>query len=144
MRIESKAFYDSSLQSIVIPRNVEVLGSFCFSSWKSLSSITFESDSRSKRIEAHALHDTPICSVVIPQTICAIACDAFPGDCQISILGCNSCLELERWCAGRQRDSTTDFRRILRLGSGLPCLSEYLLDLSVFERCQSIEVVSQG
>jgi hypothetical protein len=43
-QIESKAFSNSSLQSILIPRNGEILGSNCFSSCKSLSSITFESN----------------------------------------------------------------------------------------------------
>jgi hypothetical protein len=33
-RIESFTFYKSSLQSILIPRNVEILGSKCFSSCK--------------------------------------------------------------------------------------------------------------
>jgi hypothetical protein len=54
MRIESNAFSYSSLQSIVIPNSVEILGSFCFSRCKSLSSISFESNSRLMRIESHA------------------------------------------------------------------------------------------
>jgi hypothetical protein len=44
IRIESSAFSHSSLQSIAIPRNVEILESSCFSSCKSLSSILFESN----------------------------------------------------------------------------------------------------
>jgi serine/threonine protein kinase len=143
-RIESSAFSSSSLQSIVIPRNVEILCSSCFSSCHSLSSITFESDSRLKRIDAHAFEQTALRSVVIPPTVCSITCDAFPGDCQISVLSCNLCPELEQWCSGRDRDSTIDFRRIMRLGSGVPCLSECLLDLSVFERSQSVGVANQG
>jgi hypothetical protein len=43
-RIESSAFSGSSLQSIVIPRNVEILCSSCFSCCESLSSISFESE----------------------------------------------------------------------------------------------------
>jgi hypothetical protein len=38
-RIESEAFSSSSFESIEIPRNVEILGSSCFSQCKSLSSI---------------------------------------------------------------------------------------------------------
>jgi hypothetical protein len=143
-RIESKAFSYSSLQSIVIPRNVELLCSSRFSSCKSLSSVTFESDSRLKRIEAHAFQHTTLHSVTIPPTVCQIACDAFPSNYYISVLSCNSCPELEQWCAERDRNSTVDFRRILRLSSGLPCLSECLLDLSVFERCESLGVANQG
>jgi hypothetical protein len=53
-RIESSAFSDSSLRSIVIPRSVEILCSSCFEECKSLSSILFESNSALKRIESHA------------------------------------------------------------------------------------------
>jgi hypothetical protein len=45
-RIESNAFASSSLQSIVIPSPVRILGSKCFSSCKSLLSISFESNSQ--------------------------------------------------------------------------------------------------
>jgi hypothetical protein len=45
-QIEPEALYRSSFQSILIPRNIEILGSGCFSYCKSLSSIIFESNSR--------------------------------------------------------------------------------------------------
>jgi hypothetical protein len=51
---ESELFYDSSLQSILIPSGVEILGSKCFSRCKSLSFITFESNSRLTQIESEA------------------------------------------------------------------------------------------
>jgi hypothetical protein len=54
IRIDSYAFSSSSLQSIEIPRNVEILGSSCFCGCKSLSSISFESNSRLNRIESSA------------------------------------------------------------------------------------------
>jgi hypothetical protein len=47
-RIESKAFLYSSLQSIIIPSNVEILCSRCFSYCESLSSISFESNSQDR------------------------------------------------------------------------------------------------
>jgi hypothetical protein len=50
-RIESSAFSRSSLQSIIIHRNVEILCSECFLYCKSLSSISFESESRLNRID---------------------------------------------------------------------------------------------
>jgi hypothetical protein len=40
-RIESSAFSSSSLQSIIIPSTVQILGFSCFSYCKSLSSISF-------------------------------------------------------------------------------------------------------
>jgi hypothetical protein len=45
IRIKSLAFQDSALQSLLIPRDVKVLGSSCFGDCKSLSSISFESNS---------------------------------------------------------------------------------------------------
>jgi hypothetical protein len=134
----------SSLRSIVIPRSIELLCSSCFLSCGSLSSITFESDSSVKRIEAHAFQHTSLRLVMIPPTVCHMACDAFQGDCHISVLIRDSSVELKQWCAEHDRDSTVDFRRILRLSSGLPCLSECFLDLSVFERCHSLGVAHQG
>jgi hypothetical protein len=68
-RIESRAFYDSSLQSILIPSNVEILGSKCFSNCKSLSSITFESNSRLTQIESEAFHQSSLQSILIPRNV---------------------------------------------------------------------------
>jgi hypothetical protein len=45
-QIESFAFSYSSLESILIPSKVEILGSNCFSNCYSLSAITFEPHSR--------------------------------------------------------------------------------------------------
>jgi hypothetical protein len=53
-RIESEAFSYSSLQSLLIPSNVEILCSECFPNCKSLLSISFESNSRLTRIESSA------------------------------------------------------------------------------------------
>jgi hypothetical protein len=68
-RIESEAFSSSSLASIVIPRNVEILCSSCFSGCQSLSSITFESDSRLTRIESSAFSNSSLSSIVIPRKV---------------------------------------------------------------------------
>jgi hypothetical protein len=59
-RIESYAFYNSSLQSIMIPSTVQILGSSCFSSCKSLSSISFESNSQLTRIESNAFSNSSL------------------------------------------------------------------------------------
>jgi hypothetical protein len=68
-RIESEVFYESSLESIIIPRNVEILGSNCFSYCKSLSSITFESNSRLIRIELGAFYKSSLRSILIPSNV---------------------------------------------------------------------------
>jgi hypothetical protein len=41
-QIESEGFSNSSLESMLIPRNIDILVSKCFYEYKSLSSITFE------------------------------------------------------------------------------------------------------
>jgi hypothetical protein len=51
-RIESFAFSSSSLRSIEIPRNGEILGSSCFSACQSFSSLLCRSNSRLTRIES--------------------------------------------------------------------------------------------
>jgi hypothetical protein len=68
-RIESKAFSESSLQSIIIPRTVEILCSGCFLSCESLSSISFESESRLTRIESGAFLFSSLQSIIIPRTV---------------------------------------------------------------------------
>jgi hypothetical protein len=68
-RIESEAFSSSSLQSILIPRNVEIIGSQCFADCKSLSSITFESSSRLTRIESAAFYGSSLQSILIPSNV---------------------------------------------------------------------------
>jgi hypothetical protein len=68
-RIESEAFSSSSLQSISIPRNVEILGSGCFSYCESLSSITFESNSRLTQIESKAFSSSSLQSILIPTNV---------------------------------------------------------------------------
>jgi hypothetical protein len=68
-RIESEAFYESSLESIMIPNNVEILGPQCFSHCKSLSSITFESSSHLTRIESEAFSYSSLHSIMIPSSV---------------------------------------------------------------------------
>jgi hypothetical protein len=50
----------------LIPRNVEILESKCFSNCRSLSSITFESNSRLTRIESEVFCDSSLQSILIP------------------------------------------------------------------------------
>jgi hypothetical protein len=53
----------------LIPNSVEILGSGCFSSCKSLSSITFESGSRLTRIESAASRGSSLQSIIIPSSV---------------------------------------------------------------------------
>jgi hypothetical protein len=70
----------SELSTIEIGRNIKMLGSFCFSYCKSLSSITFESNSCLTRIESEMFHDSsPFESIIIPRSVQFIDHSAFIG-----------------------------------------------------------------
>jgi hypothetical protein len=90
--IESEAFSYSSLQSILIPNRVELLGSECFSSCKSLSLIAFESNShltptvRLKVIPKKAFGFSGLISIVIPASIRIIEKRAFYSCCSLTEL----------------------------------------------------------
>jgi hypothetical protein len=109
--------------------DIEILGSFCFSDCKSLSSISFESNSRLKRIESSALRDLHF-QIVIPSTILFIASDAVLDPFQIDISDCDSCPEFSRWQELRASGVVVDFRRLRKVGSGLLSLPNYQFDLS--------------
>jgi hypothetical protein len=127
--IKPNAFQSSSLESIEIPRNVEILGSSCFHDCESLSSISFESNSRLTRIESEAL-GLPWFSVTIPSNILFISCDASPDLEKIWIASPDSCPEYVRWQRLRGSGIILDFRRICRFRSNLHSLSDSLFDLS--------------
>jgi hypothetical protein len=131
-RIESNAFLYSSLQSIMIPSTIQILGSGCFSCCESLSSISFDYLSQLRPIESLQF-DGQNKVVIIPSTILFVAFNAIPKDFQISIDGCDSCVEFDRWQQMRESEISIDFRRILRIDSELGDLNDYLIDLSVFE-----------
>jgi serine/threonine protein kinase len=62
-----------------------------------------------------------------------IASDAIPPQSQISIVNDDSCPDLDRWLRQRRSGIFIEFRRIVRVNSGLPCLKDYFINLSVFE-----------
>jgi hypothetical protein len=84
--IESKAFPDPSLVSIVLPRTVEVLGTHGFSNLHSFSLISFESNSMLNRIEQCTFFNSFLKSMIIPRTVAIIDGSAFTG-CQNLSLG---------------------------------------------------------
>jgi hypothetical protein len=59
----------STSSSIMIPCQIESLGSFSFSYCKSFSSITFESNSRLTRIESEAFRESSLQSILIPKSV---------------------------------------------------------------------------
>jgi hypothetical protein len=131
----------------LIPRNVELLGSKCFSFCKSLSSITFESDSHLTRIESEAFYKSSLQSILIPSAILFISSDVVNIASQIRLVDGNCCPEFDRWLQLKRSGIAIDFRRIQRACFDLPCLGDYIVNLSSFEErsiiCDSDEVRNQ-
>jgi hypothetical protein len=75
----------SKSPTIEIGMNIEILGSKCFSSCKSLSSITFESNSHLTRIESEAFSYSSLQSIVIPRNVRFIDSSAFTDLTLLSI-----------------------------------------------------------
>jgi tRNA A-37 threonylcarbamoyl transferase component Bud32 len=123
----------STSSGIEIAEHIEIVGSKCFSSCKSLLSITFESNSHLTRIESEAFSFSFLQSILIPSTILFIASDAVDFASQIRLLDGNSCPEFDRWLQLKRSGIVIDFRRIDRMGFDIPCLDDYIIDLSVFE-----------
>jgi hypothetical protein len=67
--IQSVAFSSSLLNSIIISRTIEILGSDCFSFCGSLSSISLESNSKLKRIESEAFSGSSLKLIIIPRNV---------------------------------------------------------------------------
>jgi hypothetical protein len=82
-RIESRVFSSSSLESIEIPLNVEILGLWCFCYCSSLSSILFESNSGLIWIKLRAFSCSSLQSIGIPRVVRLIDNSAFIG-CELS------------------------------------------------------------
>jgi hypothetical protein len=133
-QIESYAFSYSSLQSIVIPSRVDILCFGCFSWCESLSSISFESESRLTRIESRAFSYSSLQSIVIPHNVQFIADNAIPCQCQISLVDGDSPSNFDGWNSVRTSGLSLNFRRIVTFNSGLADLSGYLVDISSFSK----------
>jgi hypothetical protein len=71
-------------------------------------------------------------------TILFIASNAFANDSQVRLVDGNCCPEFDRWLELRRFGIITDFRRIQRVGFGLLCLDEYVVNLSIFEERSKI------
>jgi hypothetical protein len=117
---------------ITIPRDIEILGSSCFLGCQLLSSISFESNSRQKRVESGAFCGCHI-SIVIPSTVVFITDDAHDNFFQLSLSDPDFCPMFDRWRRLRKSGITVDFQRILGFASYLPCFKDFVLDPSGFE-----------
>jgi hypothetical protein len=89
----------SSLSCVTILSDIEIFGSNCFSFCKSLSSISFESNSRLTRIESKAFRRSSLQSIVIPRNV--------------EILG-SSCF---KWCESFSSISFESNSRLIRIES---------------------------
>jgi hypothetical protein len=85
----------SESSDLQIGSDIEILGSLYFSSYKSFSSISFESNSQLIPMESETFHGLDV-MVIIPSTIVFIGSDAMPNVSQISITDGDSCLEFGR------------------------------------------------
>jgi hypothetical protein len=118
----------SSSHSVMIRRDIEILGSGCLCSRRPLESVAFESNSRLTRIESRAFPRFGG-RITISSTVQFIAHDASPDPSQLSLCDEDSCAEFCRWRRLRQSGIVVDFRRIVRGGAGA-CPP---LDLTGFE-----------
>jgi hypothetical protein len=69
----------SSSSHITIVANIEIIGSHCFHCCKSLSSISFESNSRLSRIESEAFSISSLQSIEIPRNVEVLGSSCFNG-----------------------------------------------------------------
>jgi hypothetical protein len=93
---------------VMIPFNIEILCSSCFSFCKSLSSISFES-SALPRIESAAFAGTKLHFVLLLESVVFIAGDAFPHSCEVTLSNIDSRQEFNEWKEARQSGSRKAF-----------------------------------
>jgi predicted DsbA family dithiol-disulfide isomerase len=96
----------STLSTIVIPSGVEILCSECFSSCKSLETISFESPSSLKRIESYTFSSSSLRSIIIPSGV-EILCSQCFSSCQsLETISFESPSSLKRIESSAFRDSS--------------------------------------
>jgi tRNA A-37 threonylcarbamoyl transferase component Bud32 len=86
----------SESSKIEIGQNVEILGSKCFSFCKSLSSITFESNSLLTRIESEAFSSSSLESILIPRNVEILGSKCFDNCTSLSSITFESNSRLTR------------------------------------------------
>jgi hypothetical protein len=118
----------SRSSSVAIPGDVEILGSGCFASCRSVKFVSFESNSRLKRIESKTF-PPDFGQITIPSAVLFVAHDAIGNPSRLSLCAEDSCAEFGRWRGLRQSGIAVDFRRIVRGGAW----GRHRLDLTGFE-----------
>ena len=81
LTIGQKAFANSSLNDITIPKSVTEIGSNAFNGCESLSEVNFESGTKIKKIKNYVFSNTGISSITIPSSVTEIGDSAF-SDCE--------------------------------------------------------------
>jgi uncharacterized protein YuzB (UPF0349 family) len=119
----------SNSLSIEIGRNVEILGSNCFSYCSSLSAITFESNSRLTRIESYAFNESSLQSILIPKNV--------------EILG-SSCFSYCKSLSSISFESNSHLTRIESFAFSYSSLQSILIPSSIlFIASDAVEIASQ-
>jgi hypothetical protein len=86
----------SGMSHITIPRDIEIVGSSCFRECKSLSSISFESNSRLLRIESDAFSGSSFQSIVILSNVEILGSSCFAWCESLSFISFESNSSLKR------------------------------------------------
>jgi hypothetical protein len=76
------SFASTSLRRFKVPASVEIIKESCFEGVKSLCELTFEGESRLKRIQKNAFRETSLRSVKIPASVEYIGSFCF-YDCKV-------------------------------------------------------------
>jgi hypothetical protein len=95
-RIGKSAFAYSSLKIIEIPASVEIVCQYCFDKCKSLTTVTFESNSKLQRIEESTFQQSCLTELFLPNSIHFLSGSAFasaflnsisfwPGQCEFQV-----------------------------------------------------------
>jgi hypothetical protein len=91
------AFTQTSINVVTIPRHVQILSSKCFYDCKSLSSVSFETDSELTRIESHAFWSClSLRSITIPRHVQILCSDSFSECKSLSSISFETDSELTR------------------------------------------------
>jgi hypothetical protein len=86
----------SNSPSVMIPCDIEILYSECFSWCQSLESVTFESNSRLRRIESEAFSFSSLRSILIPHTVEILCSECFSRCISIQSVSFESNSRLKR------------------------------------------------
>jgi uncharacterized Fe-S cluster-containing radical SAM superfamily protein len=124
----------SAAQDVTIPTTIEILGLSCFSGCQSLSSISFELDSRLARIDRFAFSDSALKSIVIPCNVEILGQSCFSNCKSLSSLSFESNSRLTRIESNAFSESSLQTIVIPR--------SVTVLCSSCFYKCDSLSSVS--